>query len=43
MIVWMILIDNHHVIESKPRNCYYLVENDKCDHIMGLAKLKVMK
>ncbi len=43
VIVWMTLIDNHHAIESKARNCYYLVENDKCDPIMGLEKLKMMK
>jgi hypothetical protein len=43
VIVWRTLIDNHHAIESKARNCYYLVENDKCDPIMGLEKLKMMK
>jgi hypothetical protein len=43
VIVWMTLINNHHAIESKVRNCYYHVENDKCDPIMGLEKLKMMK
>jgi hypothetical protein len=43
VIVWMTLIDNHHAIESKARNRDYLVENDKCDSIMGLEKLKMMK
>jgi hypothetical protein len=29
VIIWMTLMDNHHVIKSKRRDCYCLVGNDK--------------
>ncbi len=43
VIVWMALMHSHHAIKSRTRYCYCLVGNDKCNFVIGLKKLKMMK
>jgi hypothetical protein len=43
VIVLMILMLRHHAIKSRTRDCYCLVGNDKCNVVIGLRKLKMMK
>jgi hypothetical protein len=40
VIIWMTLMDNHHVIKSKSRDCYCLVGNDRWTLVMSLGNWK---
>jgi len=36
-------MDSHHVIKSKSQDSYCVDQNDRCNYMMGLRKMKIMK
>jgi len=41
LVIWMTLMDNHHAIASRTRDCYCLIVNyDRCNLVTNLGNLK---